>query len=310
MPYGQCKIYSDGSHYIAIPHTERPVRRRRPRKEETITVTKKTVLCDNDGASVKTETDVCPAANAGMRAVADTNACVADKAEPSGVYSSLYSPDGALLYGENPVADVSPVFSDGVIKEAGNSHGVKYYVFDRMTESGLWLRGVISEEESRGLVWNTTKLILLVFPLAALIAVAGGYRIASHFTAPINEIRRKAINLLVLKSKENYKFQRRETAIEYANYPLKTLDYSFNVSNDKAKAFYEKCSCCVKEPAPEVSKIKNITLMKTKHCLRDFANMCLKKNPDNKTLYLLDEHGQKYKLAFDCQKCVMKINTF
>ena len=110
----------------------------------------------------------------------------------SGVHSSLYSPDGALLYGENPVADVSPVFSDGVIKEAGNSHGVKYYVFDRMTESGLWLRGVISEEESRGLVWNTTKLILLVFPLAALIAVAGGYRIASHFTAPINEIRRKA----------------------------------------------------------------------------------------------------------------------
>lgn len=126
----------------------------------------------------------------------------------------------------------------------------------------------------------------------------------------LNEIRRKSINLLVLKSKENYKFQRRDTAIEYANYPLKTLDYSFNVSNDKAKAFYEKCSCCVKEPAPEVSKIKNITLMKTKHCLRDFANMCLKKNPDNKTLYLLDEHGQKYKLAFDCQKCVMKINTF
>ena len=88
MPYGQCKIYSDGSHYIAIPHTERPVRRRRPRKEEIITVTKKPTLRDNDSVSVKTETDVCTAAHAGMRAVADTNASVADKAETSGVYSS------------------------------------------------------------------------------------------------------------------------------------------------------------------------------------------------------------------------------
>ena len=88
MPYGQCKVYSDGSHYIAIPHTERPVRKRRPRKEEQITVREKPVLCDKNSASVKSETDVCTAAPAGMRAVADTNASAADKAETSGVYSS------------------------------------------------------------------------------------------------------------------------------------------------------------------------------------------------------------------------------
>ena len=87
MPYGQCKIYSDGSHYIAIPHTERPVRKRRPRKEEIITVGEKPAVCDKNSASVNPETDVCTAAPAGMRAVADTNASVADKAETSGVYS-------------------------------------------------------------------------------------------------------------------------------------------------------------------------------------------------------------------------------
>ena len=81
MPYGQCKIYSDGSHYIAIPHTERPVRRRKPRKEEIITVTKKPTLRDKNSVSVKTETDVCTAAPAGMRAVADTNASAAGKTE-------------------------------------------------------------------------------------------------------------------------------------------------------------------------------------------------------------------------------------
>ena len=39
MPYPKCKIYSDGSHYIAIPHTTRPYRPRKKPKEEVIAVT-------------------------------------------------------------------------------------------------------------------------------------------------------------------------------------------------------------------------------------------------------------------------------
>lgn len=42
MPYPKCKIYSDGSHYIAIPHTTRPYRPRKRPKEEVITVTEET----------------------------------------------------------------------------------------------------------------------------------------------------------------------------------------------------------------------------------------------------------------------------
>ena len=38
MPYGECKIYSDGGHYIAIPHTTNPHRRRKKPPEEEITV--------------------------------------------------------------------------------------------------------------------------------------------------------------------------------------------------------------------------------------------------------------------------------
>ena len=38
MPYPKCKIYSDGSHYIAIPHTTRPYKPRRKPKEEVITI--------------------------------------------------------------------------------------------------------------------------------------------------------------------------------------------------------------------------------------------------------------------------------
>ena len=39
MPYPKCKVYSDGNHYIAIPHTTRPYRPRRKPKEEIIPVT-------------------------------------------------------------------------------------------------------------------------------------------------------------------------------------------------------------------------------------------------------------------------------
>ena len=39
MAYGETKVYFDGSHYIAIPHTEKPYRKGRKFIEEEITVT-------------------------------------------------------------------------------------------------------------------------------------------------------------------------------------------------------------------------------------------------------------------------------
>lgn len=55
MPYGETKVYFDGSHYIAIPHTERPTRRRPKPQEELITVTEtpqKTILQNTDESAV------------------------------------------------------------------------------------------------------------------------------------------------------------------------------------------------------------------------------------------------------------------
>ena len=38
MPYGETKVYFDGSHYIAIPHTTRPNLRRTKSIGETIDI--------------------------------------------------------------------------------------------------------------------------------------------------------------------------------------------------------------------------------------------------------------------------------
>ena len=38
MPYQKCKIYNDGSHFIAIPHTTRPAVPKRYHPEKVIEV--------------------------------------------------------------------------------------------------------------------------------------------------------------------------------------------------------------------------------------------------------------------------------
>ena len=38
MPYGEAKVYSDGAHYVAIPHSTNPTRRRKKPPEERIDV--------------------------------------------------------------------------------------------------------------------------------------------------------------------------------------------------------------------------------------------------------------------------------
>ncbi len=38
MPYQKCKIYNDGSHFIAIPHTTKPTAPKRYHTEEVIEV--------------------------------------------------------------------------------------------------------------------------------------------------------------------------------------------------------------------------------------------------------------------------------
>lgn len=53
MSYGETKVYFDGSHYIAIPHTERPTKKRPKPIEEIITVIQE----NDEGSSVEITTE-------------------------------------------------------------------------------------------------------------------------------------------------------------------------------------------------------------------------------------------------------------
>ena len=59
MSYGETKVYFDGSHYIAIPHTTRPSRKKRIKYEEVITVVQEEVKdsVENTEPSISLEVD-------------------------------------------------------------------------------------------------------------------------------------------------------------------------------------------------------------------------------------------------------------
>lgn len=113
------------------------------------------------------------------------------------VYTALYQEDGHLLYGENPISRqvAATRFRDGHVQHV-HVNDRKYYIFDRqLTEEGLeglWLRGIVSEEQ--GIIQNSTLIqIAIVFlPLLVLLASAGGYWIAARALGPIQEISRTA----------------------------------------------------------------------------------------------------------------------
>lgn len=48
MAFPEAKVYSDGSHFIAIPHTTRPIKRRPKRIEEEITIVDENIEKDSD----------------------------------------------------------------------------------------------------------------------------------------------------------------------------------------------------------------------------------------------------------------------
>ncbi len=57
MPFPECKVYSDGSHFIAIPHTEKRYRPSPKKQEEIITVKPPAGISEVQANSAPQESD-------------------------------------------------------------------------------------------------------------------------------------------------------------------------------------------------------------------------------------------------------------
>lgn len=118
----------------------------------------------------------------------------------NGVYTALYHESGVLLYGENPVALESNnvLFSNGRIQKL-KLDGVTYYVYDRLLDvagtQGLWLRGIVSENQGTQQLTSIIRLSLVILPALFVLAVIGGYWIAGRMLKPLEKITEAAVQI-------------------------------------------------------------------------------------------------------------------
>ena len=127
----------------------------------------------------------------------------------------------------------------------------------------------------------------------------------------LNELRRETLEQLT-----NIRLQNRPGIIKKFKktdvpFPEKTLSYLGNILNRDAVAFYTRHGVGTIAPAAESGlDMAGKKVMTTKYCIARQLGIC-KKNTASRMpiepLYLVDEKGQRYRLNFDCENCVMEI---
>lgn len=98
--------------------------------------------------------------------------------------------------------------------------------------------------------------------------------------------------------------------LSYAAYP-----YLYNISNDRARVFYEDQGLAQGETAFELSGFPKggrlPLLMQCRHCIRYSLGFCVKrggKSPDWKEpLHLVLPDGKRFRLEFACRECQMNV---
>jgi putative protease len=129
----------------------------------------------------------------------------------------------------------------------------------------------------------------------------------------INEIRRAVLEQLIdIRIKEYHRdeFQIKKTDHPY---PISQLDFTYNVSNSLARAFYKRHGVTEIEKAFELQWDPGKSrVMTTKYCVKYELGKCARFQRDTMgekvTEPLTLKHGDnEYKLKFNCKPCEMEI---
>jgi 23S rRNA 5-hydroxycytidine C2501 synthase len=129
----------------------------------------------------------------------------------------------------------------------------------------------------------------------------------------INELRRIVLEQLIEVRVRDYR--RKEFKIEKTEhpYPVQKLDFMYNVSNSKARAFYHRHGVTEIEKAFELQWDPGKSrVMTTKYCVKYELGKCPKYQRDSMGEKVVEplvlKHGEnEYKLKFNCKPCEMEI---
>lgn len=127
----------------------------------------------------------------------------------------------------------------------------------------------------------------------------------------VTEWRRQLTDRLTMARRLNY---RREVAVWKPTahaFPATSLTYLGNVMNAEAQHFYRDHGVQSVAPAYERQSVPGAVLMFCRHCLRYSMGWCPThqkgRSPYREPYYLVAGDGRRFRLAFDCKNCQMKV---
>ena len=129
----------------------------------------------------------------------------------------------------------------------------------------------------------------------------------------VNEIRREVLEQLIdIRVKEYHREEFQIVKTDH-DYPVKQLDFMYNVSNKMARAFYKRHGVTEIEKAFELQwDPGKARVMTTKYCVKYELGKCARFQRDTMGEKLVEpltlKHGEnEYKLKFNCKPCEMEI---
>ncbi len=128
----------------------------------------------------------------------------------------------------------------------------------------------------------------------------------------INSIRREFLTAYMNHRLEHRKLNTAKKSGNDVPLPVKTVDFTGNVSNRLARLFYEEHGADNIEPALEITKkYAGKRLMTMKHCLKYQLGYCPGEKKHTQPEYaeplFLVDGNRRFRLEFDCRECRMNL---
>ena len=115
------------------------------------------------------------------------------------VHTALYTEDGRMLYGENPLSRQMPdVRFEGTYLWNTKYDNVQYDIYDRCLAidlpdgRALWIRGIVPESRELLQLKDITRLLLIILPFLALLSILSGSVMIAKLLSPLQRIENAA----------------------------------------------------------------------------------------------------------------------
>ncbi|MBR2416687.1 MAG: U32 family peptidase [Bacteroidaceae bacterium] len=125
----------------------------------------------------------------------------------------------------------------------------------------------------------------------------------------LSDMRRRLCDTLVATLRSSHQREPMQP-IAKAPFVSKTIDYTGNVSNSLARAFYTERGVQSVAPAYELQPSEGSPIMYCKHCIKYSMGWCTKtgeKSPYKEPYYLVSADGRRFRLHFNCKECMMTV---